>query len=162
MRLLLMMICGVCFSLTAQAKSHTGLPDGAVGVLTVPQMTQGELLWLKGRVGTGKYITVDSSGRHCSIEVPVAVGGFMSSGIGLDSVDGLTIVVTSSSLNDAIVEGERINSEAWKFARSPAFAGGTVDAYILSGLSADEGFIINSKRRWLSWLSDSTPKSLCL
>lgn len=34
-------------------KLNDHLPDQTIGLLTITKMTQGQLLWLKGRVGEG-------------------------------------------------------------------------------------------------------------
>ena len=63
------------------------------------------------------------------------------------------------SLSDALIKGERINSNEWHFA---GMAGQlSADGYIVKGIEADEGFVLNSKRRWISWLLDDKPALNC-
>ncbi|WP_265455101.1 hypothetical protein [Aeromonas salmonicida] len=153
---LLMLACPV---LLAEAVDIHDFPKGALGILSVARLTQGSLLWMQGRVGEGSYTTADSEGRHCTVKVPVVVGRVANTGLGIDSVTGLSIIVMNQQLSDALIKGERINSNEWHFAgmaeQLPA------DGYIVKGIEADEGFVLNSKRRWISWLLDDKPALNC-
>ncbi|MBR7630689.1 MULTISPECIES: hypothetical protein [Aeromonas] len=154
--LLFMLICPVVF---AEAANIHHFPEGAQGILSVERLTQGKLLWLQGRVGEGSYTRVDSEGRHCTIKVPVVVGRVANTGLGIEAVGGLSIIVMNKRLSDALIKGERINSNEWQFAALAERRG--ADGYIVKGIEADEGFVLNSKRRWISWLLDETPMLHC-
>lgn len=149
----------VCLVVPAWA-NHTVIPSHAMGLLTVPSMTQGQFFWFQGRVGEGKYVSVDENGTHCSVDVPVAVGSMGSAGIGVSEVHGLSIVVTSTALSDAILQGVRISSQDWSIADGAQTP--MKDGYILSGISPAEGFVLNSQRRWVSWLLNDKPTPMCL
>lgn len=145
---------------TAQTTKTENLPEGTMGILTVKSMTEGQLFWLKGRVGQGVYTRVDEQNRHCSIEVPIAIGGFSKIQLAIHSVQGLMIAITSRELSDSLMSGQRINSDDWVF-RS-AIENQPADGYIISGIEPTEQFILNSRRRWVSWLLDDTSKLICL
>ncbi len=140
-------------------KLNDHLPNQTIGLLTITKMTQGQLLWLKGRVGEGKYQAKNAQGQECSIEVPVAIGSFSQADIGIHSTQGLMIAITNPRLSEAILEGQRIHSDDWVFSTKEERK--KVDGYIVSGIAADEGFILNSRRRWISWLLDAEPQVIC-
>ncbi|MDF4534302.1 hypothetical protein P3491_33770 [Vibrio parahaemolyticus] len=140
-------------------KLNDHLPDQTIGLLTITKMTQGQLLWLKGRVGEGKYQAKNVQGQECSIEVPVAIGSFSQANIGIHSTQGLMIAITNPRLSEAILEGQRIHSDDCVFSTKEDRK--KVDGYIVSGSAADEGFILNSRRRWISWLLDAEPQVIC-
>ncbi|ONG01477.1 hypothetical protein BWQ95_23280, partial [Aeromonas hydrophila] len=116
-------------------------------------------LWMQGRVGEGTYTTTDAEGRHCAIRVPVAVGKVASCGLGIDSAAGLAIVVMTPRLDVALSKGERVNSSDFIFSREAADP--AADGYIVSGIAADEGFVLNSRRRWIAWLLEDKPVLRC-
>lgn len=154
--LLLMLISPVAL---ADAVNIHPFPKGAQGILSVERLTQGKLLWLQGRVGEGSYTRVDGEGRHCTIRVPVAVGRVANTGLGIDAVEGLSIIVMNKRLSEALIKGERINSNEWQFVALAERR--AADGYIVKGIAADEGFVLNSKRRWISWLLDEAPMQHC-
>jgi len=136
------------------------IPVGSLGVVVAEKMAQGQLLWLKGRVGNATYSHLTQDGSTCSVELPVAVGGISDSGLGIDETKGLEIYVMSERLNRAILQGERINSENWHFSSNSKDT--DLDGYIRRGIAADEGFILNSKRRWISWFMEEGKKLGCI
>lgn len=140
--------------------ASTVSPSGAFGILTVDNMTQGQLLWLKGRVGEASYTFTRQDERTCIVKVPVAVGSISEPDLGISETKGLTIVVVSQQLNDALMQGERINSEDWRF--TTLEDDDNVDGLIASGISLREGFILNSKRRWGSWFMGNKQSPVCL
>lgn len=154
--LLLMLISPVALADTAHIHNF---PKGTQGILSVEHLTQGKLLWLQGRVGEGSYTRVDGEGRHCTIRVPVVVGRVANTGLGIDAVEGLSIIVMNKQLSEALIKGERINSNEWQFVALAERR--AADGYIVKGIAADEGFVLNSKRRWTSWLLDETPMQHC-
>lgn len=145
--------------LSAETMNPHALPTGAMGILQVDHLTQGELLWLQGRVGEGVYTTTNQAGQHCSIKVPVAVGQIEKSGLGIDTVTGLTIIVMSPTLSTALINGERVRSDEWRF--SAQRDNRSVDGYITEGIKESEGFVLNSKRRWISWFLEDKAELQC-
>lgn len=121
-----------------------------IGTLTVKSMHQGKLLWLDGRVGEAVYRYNDDETKTCSLILPVVIGNMSGSGIGIGETNGLTINIISQRLNTALINGERIYNSDWHFSLQE---GGELDGVIVSGISEDENFILNSRRRWISWLS---------
>ncbi|WP_421195038.1 hypothetical protein [Aeromonas jandaei] len=155
--LLLLTLC-VSTSYAEIINPHS-LPQGAVGILQVEHLTRGELLWLQGRVGEGRYTTLNKAGQHCSIKIPVAIGQMEKSGLGIASVNGLSIIVMNPQLSSALINGERVNRDEWHFA---ALADNqSADAYIVNGINDNEGFVLNSRRRWISWLLEDKPELQC-
>ncbi|EOU2461806.1 hypothetical protein ACNTOD_000695 [Vibrio navarrensis] len=139
-------------------------PQGAFGVVSVGKMNQGELIWLRGRVGDGRYTHVNKQGQHCTLSVPVAVGQVIDSGLGIEEAAGLSIIVMSDKLNHALLSGERIISDQWQFVfwpRDGAEEIPQVDGYIVQGIEAEESFVLNSKRRWVSWLTGDSRLLRC-
>lgn len=53
------------------------------GILTIDTMTQGQLLWLNGRVGEANYIFTRQDEKICTVQVPVAVGSIAESDFGI-------------------------------------------------------------------------------
>ncbi|MBE3667622.1 hypothetical protein BOO24_06615 [Vibrio navarrensis] len=147
-----------------QGEMEHNLPQGAFGVVSVGKMNQGELIWLRGRVGDGRYTHVDEHGRHCTLSVPVAVGQVTDSGLGIEEAAGLSIIVMSDKLNHALLSGERILSDQWRFVfwpREEAAKLPQADGYIVQGIEAKESFVLNSKRRWVSWLTGDSRLLRC-
>lgn len=144
----------------AQATEIKNLPEGTMGILTVESMTEGQLLWMKGRVGEGKYTSVDAQNRHCSITVPIVIGEFSDTRLGVQSVQGLTIAITNQELSDSLISGKRVHSDDWIF--RTAMEAQPADGYIINGIEPTEQFILNSRRRWISWLLDDSPRLTCL
>ncbi|KGK19859.1 hypothetical protein [Vibrio navarrensis] len=139
-------------------------PQGAFGVVSVGKMNQGELIWLRGRVGDGRYTHVNKQGQHCTLSVPVAVGQVIDSGLGIEEAAGLSIIVMSDKLNHALLSGERIISDQWQFVFWPRDGAEEilqVDGYIVQGIEAKESFVLNSKRRWVSWLTGDSRLLRC-
>lgn len=130
------------------------------GILTVHQMTQGQLLWLKGRVGDGYYVGLNGQGQSCSLTVPVAIGQYSEdSRLGIKHVGGVKIAITSQKLSNAILNGQPIRSDEWNVTQTDQGVG--VDGYIINGISLEEGFALNAKRRWVSWLLDEKAEPDC-
>ncbi|EGA64057.1 hypothetical protein [Vibrio brasiliensis] len=129
------------------------------GILTVEKMTQGQLLWLNGRVGEASYTYRRQDEQQCIVKLPVAVGSIGKSDIGISETNGLTIKILSQRLNEALIQGERVNSEDWLFTTNENDKG--ADGVITSGIRPDEAFILNSKRRWISWFLNDTPNISC-
>lgn len=107
-------------------------PEDAIGVLEVNDMTSGQLLWLRGRVGEGSYTWVDQTGNHCTMKIPVAIGRIADSGLSIGSAGGMRMIVMSKDLNEALVQGERVNSKEWRFTE---FGEGEADGWIVDGIS---------------------------
>lgn len=140
------------------------LPQGALGVVSVGKMNQGELIWLRGRIGDGRYTHTNEQGQHCTLSVPVAVGQVTDSGLGIEEAAGLSIIVMSDKLNHALLSGERILSDQWQFVFWPRKGAEEilqVDGYIVQGIDAKESFVLNSKRRWVSWLTGDSRLLRC-
>jgi hypothetical protein len=135
-------------------------PSGTFGILTIDNMTQGQLLWLKGRVGEASYTFTRQDESTCIVKVPVAVGSISEPDLGISETKGLTIVVVSQRLNDALMQGERINSKDWRFTTQED--DDNVDGLITSGISLKEGFVLNSQKRWISWFLGNKQNPVCL
>ncbi|MFP8967934.1 hypothetical protein ACKC9G_15245 [Pokkaliibacter sp. CJK22405] len=148
------------FNLPVPGWSATNLPAGALGILSIDSMTQGQMLWLKGRVGEASYQYRGPDNRQCTLNVPVAVGRIADADVGVSTVPGLQILVLSAQLSQALLAGERIKSDDWHFSR--AQGGDNVDGLILQGIAPDEGFVLNSRRRWISWLRGDNRTPVCL
>jgi len=153
----LAMVSGLSLAQNIQADLQS---QKIVGILVVKHMTEGRLMWLKGRVGEGKYTRIDEKGRHCTLEVPVAIGAFSEAQISVRSSNGIAIVITNSELSEKLVSGGRINSTDWVFSQNEGVSNS--DGYVLSGLEPSEGFVLNSRRRWVSWLLDDKPSEVCI
>lgn len=159
MKYALFMLIFIGAMVSAETMNPHSLPTGAIGILHVDRLTQGKLLWMQGRVGQGVYTTTNQAGQHCSITVPVAVGQIEQSGFGIDSVTGLSIIVMNPTLSAAMINGDRIRSDEWRF--STHTDSHSVDGYITQGIKESEGFVLNAKRRWLSWLLEDSPELHC-
>ncbi|HFQ5431514.1 TPA: hypothetical protein ACGVBV_001934 [Vibrio vulnificus] len=139
-------------------------PSGAKGILSVEKMTEGQFFWLRGRVGEGRYTRFDEFGRHCSYQIPVVAGAMADAGFSVNTVSGMFVIVMSQRLNDALLAGERISSAHWRFVVLPnelSSSEKVMDGYIVEGVLPDEHFILNSKRRWISWLAGDKRSETC-
>ncbi|HAU8250048.1 TPA: hypothetical protein I7148_01995 [Vibrio vulnificus] len=139
-------------------------PSGAKGILSVEKMTEGQFFWLRGRVGEGRYTRFDEFGRHCSYQIPVVAGAMADAGFSVNTVSGMFVIVMSQRLNDALLAGERISSAHWRFVVLPnelSSSEQVMDGYIVEGVLPDEHFILNSKRRWISWLAGDKRSETC-
>ncbi|MCG9596918.1 hypothetical protein L1D15_09295 [Vibrio sp. Isolate25] len=134
-------------------------PEKVLGILEIDDMTSGELLWLRGRVGEGNYTWVNRHGHHCTMKIPVAVGQKGESGLGIGSAEGIKIVVRSQALNKALIQGERVSSQDWQF--SALGQSKDVDGWIVDGIGPEEEFVLNSRKRWISWLLGKTRNKFC-
>ncbi|WP_253815937.1 hypothetical protein [Vibrio coralliilyticus] len=157
MRWILLSALIFAYQVIADEEPHL-VPEEAIGVLEVNDMTSGQLLWLRGRVGEGSYTWVDQTGSHCTMKVPVAIGQIADSGLSIGSAGGMKMIVMSKDLNEALVQGERVNSKEWRFTK---FGEGEADGWIVDGISLHEAFVLNSRRRWVSWLMGDTRSELC-
>ncbi|HAS6052437.1 hypothetical protein ABRZ58_09185 [Vibrio vulnificus] len=139
-------------------------PSGAKGILSVEKMTEGQFFWLRGRVGEGRYTRFDEFGRHCSYQIPIVAGAMADAGFSVNTVSGMFVIVMSQRLNDALLAGERISSAHWRFVVLPnelSSSEQVMDGYIVEGVLPDEHFILNSKRRWISWLAGDKRSETC-
>lgn len=139
-------------------------PSGAKGILSVEKMTEGQFFWLRGRIGEGRYTRFDEFGRHCSYQIPVVAGAMADAGFSVNTVSGMFVIVMSQRLNDALLAGERISSAHWRFVVLPnelSSSEQVMDGYIVEGVLPDEHFILNSKRRWISWLAGDKRSETC-
>ena len=157
MMLLTTMLALISDVTVAKAMETDRSTEAVVGTLTVDNMTEGQLLWMKGKVGEGIYTGFNKQGRQCSIKVPVVIGGFSATRIGIYSSDGFEIVITNQALSEALFSGKPIKNTDWVFTdNAPS------DGYILSGIEPTEQFILNSRNRWVSWLLDEKVIATCL
>ncbi|HAS6220209.1 TPA: hypothetical protein I7183_12135 [Vibrio vulnificus] len=139
-------------------------PSGAKGILSVEKMTEGQFFGLRGRVGEGRYTRFDEFGRHCSYQIPIVAGAMADAGFSVNTVSGMFVIVMSQRLNDALLAGERISSAHWRFVVLPnelSSSEQVMDGYIVEGVLPDEHFILNSKRRWISWLAGDKRSETC-
>lgn len=127
------------------------------GELSVVSMTQGQLFHLNGRVGEALY-QLKKEEQDCQLKVPVVVGSFGGTSVGISQTEGFSLQVTSRKLHDALLSGERIVSSDWHF--SYQWREG-VDAIINRGILEQETFVLNSKRRWLSWVMEDQRRLRC-
>ncbi|MEZ8394447.1 hypothetical protein F0250_19590 [Vibrio cyclitrophicus] len=134
-------------------------PTGSFGTLSVNNMTQGQLLWLNGRVGDATYAFTRQGEKACTLKVPVAVGRISEPDLGISETKGLAIVIVSQRLNDALLQGKRISSEEWNFTTKAYDE--NIDGLITSGISLDESFVLNSKRKWISWFLGDDQNVVC-
>ncbi|MCV3284763.1 hypothetical protein [Aeromonas veronii] len=67
--------------------------------------------------------------------------------------------VDQQRLDVALSKGERVNSRDFIFSREAADP--EADGHIVSGIAADEGFVLNSRRRWIAWLLEDKPALRC-
>ncbi|EGR0393243.1 hypothetical protein OC506_09180 [Vibrio vulnificus] len=164
MRFRLVLLSLFCSTAWGEISMPHDFPSGAKGILSVEKMTEGQFFWLRGRVGEGRYTRFDELGRHCSYEIPVVAGAMADAGFSVNTVSGMFVIVMSQRLNDALLAGERISSTNWRFSVSSNELSSSeqgIDGYIVEGASPDEYFILNSKRRWISWLSGDKRSETC-
>ncbi|GAB3479331.1 hypothetical protein [Marinomonas epiphytica] len=128
-----------------------------LGALRASEMTEGELVYMKGRVGEAYYHVMDHSST-CILTVPVVIGQFTKASMGIKSQKGFELYVLSHDLHQAILSGERIAHHEWTFSKQ---VGPDVDGLITYGIDSDDGFILNSRRRWLSWVTGYDEPEAC-
>lgn len=122
------------------------------GTLRVANMVQGTLLWLDGRVGQGIYTYKGDDDQTCTLRVPVAVGNLAGSGVSIREIKGMSIIVRSQRLSEALIQGERITNsdDYWRFSFHDSHG---FDGVLESGINTQEHFILNSRKRWVAWLA---------
>ncbi|MCF4172383.1 hypothetical protein [Vibrio sp. McD22-P3] len=151
------MFLSVLFSTYSWAET---IPSkGSFGTLSVDNMIQGQFLWLNGRVGDAIYSFTLQDGQACTLKLPVALGRISEPDFGISETEGLAIVVMSQRLNDALLQGKRINSEEWHFTTDTYDE--KIDGLIINGVSFEEGFVLNSKRKWISWFLRDERNVVC-
>ena len=141
----------------SQENTSNQLPAAVIGTLIVGEMTEGQLLWMKGKVGEGKYSGIDKLGRHCAIKVPVVIGSFSETSVGVQSSNGFEIAITSIALSESLLSGRPIKNTDWVFKKNAPS-----DGFIVSGIQPTEQFILNSRSRWVSWFLDEKRTATCL
>jgi len=129
------------------------------GILTADNTTQGQLLWLKGRIADASYTFTRQDDKTCVVKVPVAIGSVAEPDVGITTTKGLTIIVMSQRLNEALLQGQPIDSEDWNFTTQAG--NDNFDGRIVDGISPSEGFILNSRRRWISWFMGFKQSPIC-
>jgi hypothetical protein len=141
----------------AEAVETDRSTESIIGTLTVNNMTEGQLLWMKGKVGEGIYTGINKQGHQCSIKVPVVIGGFSDTLVDNQSSNGFEIVITNQALSEALLSGKPIKNTDWIFReKTPS------DGYIVNGIAPTEQFILNSRSRWVSWFLDEKVTVTCL
>ncbi|MDO6685882.1 MULTISPECIES: hypothetical protein [unclassified Agarivorans] len=159
MRNILFTLALIAAVFTGQAATIDLNPPKVLGVLKVKHTTEGNLLWLQGRVGEGQYSTIDDAGKQCSIDVPIAIGHLTKTHIGIVKQPGLEIAITNPELNHQLLSGKPVASDNWIF--RPADDSLPADGYLVSGINPEESFVLNSRRRWISWLLNDQPNLVC-
>ncbi|WP_070964432.1 hypothetical protein [Vibrio sonorensis] len=151
-----------CIGISVSQICHAVVSTDNFGVLKANEMTQGELLWMEGRVGNATYQFQRSKGEICELKVPVAIGRFTRAGLGFSDAQGVMVKVVSERLHQALLKGERVTNRDWKISiMSGESTDLPNDGYIVSGIEQEEGFVFNSRRKWVSWLLDDEPTTLC-
>ncbi|MEO9654332.1 hypothetical protein [Marinomonas sp.] len=130
-----------------------------LGILTVSNMTQGALFFMAGRVGEATYQFQSPQQQLCKLLVPVVVGSKAQTYIGVSEVAGFSLQVYSEKLHDALIAGQRILSREWLF--SDDLMAVNMDGVVTQGIEQNEAFVLNSKRRWLSWITGNHERLIC-
>ncbi|GDY25983.1 hypothetical protein AHAT_18730 [Agarivorans sp. Toyoura001] len=159
MRNILFTLVLIAAAFTGQAATIDLNPLKVLGVLKVKHTTEGNLLWLQGRVGEGQYSIVNEAGEQCSIDMPIAIGDLTKTHIGIVKQTGLEIAITNPQLNHQLLIGKPVTSDNWVFRRADESL--PADGYLVSGINTEESFVLNSRRRWISWLLNDQPSLVC-
>lgn len=146
--------CTLLASLITLAASSSNaaaaIPEGALGMVSIPSVTKGSLPFLHGMKGEGRYITFNNKGQRCQVSpLPFIAGGFDGNQIGISSSPNIELAIYSQALSDQLKAGKQITSDEFDVTLEGMSYHG--DISIVSGLSLEEGFIINPRKAWSSW-----------
>lgn len=157
-------VAGLLFlvlSLPISANSVAGLPAipvGAVGVVEINQVQEGNLVYLKGMKGEGRYITRNQAGELCEIApVPFLAGGFNGRDVSLLQRGPILLSVYSKAIDEQLRFGKEVTSQDARIGLDD----GEADMVIASGLSLDDHFILNPRPVWSSWWRLSLVRKDC-
>ena len=135
-------------------------PKKVLGTLSVHSMTQGALFFMAGRVGEAIYQYQSPLQETCALVVPVVVGSRVNTSVGVAEVAGFSLQVYSEELHSSLISGQRIMRQDWHFSYDPLAI--NKDGVITEGIEREEVFILNSKRRWVSWITGYDEPENCL
>lgn len=147
-----------CF---AQERVTTDLlPDNVEGVVWIPQVTEGRLVYLHGIAGEGIYLSRDQQGQLCLVpSLHLIAGNFESGGIAVTQTGPVKLAVYSHSVSTALQKGEQVSSEYLRLSLHSRDEG--ADVAIEQGMSGQLHFILNPRRKWTSWLRGDQPQARC-
>lgn len=109
-------------------------------MITIPNPHSANLLQLRGLGGRGTVQIQDASSCH-SLPVRFVAGDFSGESVNIRKNEPIILEVRDPSIIDALLKGTDIISEDIYVTNNPLNAKASI--LIISGLSADTGFVIN-------------------
>ncbi|WP_445398585.1 hypothetical protein [Zobellella sp. An-6] len=136
------------------------LPADVRGMVVIPTVAEGSLLYLHGIAGEGAYISRNEAGDLCMVKpLHIVAGHFEEGGIRIHETGPLTLRIYSDRISASLKKGEQVTSESLRVTDEEDDNGS--DVVIENGMSRRMHFILNPRRKWTSWLRGETPKSNC-
>ena len=124
------------------------IPIGAIGVIEIDQVQEGNLVYLKGMKGEGRYVTRNQRGELCEIApVPFLAGGFNGHQVSLLHREPILLSIYSADVDEQLRFGKEVTSQD----AHVRLAFGEADIVIDSGLGLSDHFILNPRPVWSSW-----------
>lgn len=158
-------ISGMLFALSnalavAQETPSDFLPVDVQGIVVIPTVAEGSLLYLHGIAGEGVYISRNEAGELCMVKpLHMVAGHFEEGGIRIHETGPLTLRIYSDRISASLKKGEQVTSESLRVTDKEDDNGS--DVVIENGMSRRMHFILNPRRKWTSWLRGETPKANC-
>ncbi|PSJ47873.1 hypothetical protein C7H85_03410 [Zobellella endophytica] len=130
------------------------------GVVVIPTIAEGRLLYLHGIAGEGVYISRNDAGELCMVKpLHIVAGNVEEGGIRIHETGPLTLRIYSDRISATLKQGEQVTSE--KLRVTDKEDDSSSDVVIENGMSRQMHFILNPRRKWTSWLRGERPKSSC-
>ena len=159
MKPVLSILCLTLVGFLSPLHAEQAPPQKVLGTLSVHSMTQGALFFMAGRVGEAIYQYQSPRQETCTLLVPVVVGSRVSTSVGVSDVAGFSLQVYSKELHNSLISGQRIMRQDWHFGYDALAT--DKDGVITEGIEQEEAFILNSKRRWVSWITGDSNRLSC-
>lgn len=139
----------ICVSTAARAEVQ--LPEDALGLVIIDQVTEGSLPFLHGVTGEGHYLTRNEQGELCQISpVRFLAGSLSGQSISVqESANSVELAVYSSALSERLKQGKK--SVSAEFDVTTAQQSRLGDIKVLKGLKRVDGFILHPRKAWSSW-----------
>ncbi len=143
-----------------QNKTAAWLPSDVQGLVIVPTVAEGHLVYLHGIAGKGAYLSRNEDGELCIVApLHIVAGNFEQGGIVVKETGPVTLRIYSSEVSQALKNGDQVTSEHLHVTQGLNHEPG--DVAIESGIGSQVHFILNPRRKWTSWLNGEWSAARC-
>lgn len=127
----------------SRASSDTTIPDGALGIVHINRPREMTMLHLRGLAGSGTAL-LRLEDDCISIPLRFVAGDFGGDSFSARRAPPIRIAVRSQDARNALLEGNDLVSDMYEVSAQIDAPG--ADLVLLSGLTAQHGFVINPGR----------------